>query len=174
MTDDDRLAEPLAAARALPRGSMVVVRARDAKGLSEFSRAMLKLARRKGLAVLIAGDPELATHLGADGVHLSEVRMDEAAYWRVRYPAQTITASAHSSRSLLRAQHLPVDAVFLSPILATRSHPDRAALTSLRANMIARESKIPVYALGGIDARNARLLAPDAFAGIAAVGALAV
>jgi len=44
------------------------------------------------------------------------------------------------------------------------------ALGAVRANMIARQVRIPVYALGGIDARNAVRL--SGFAGIAAIGAL--
>ena len=174
MTDDERLADPLDAARALPRGSMVVVRARNAHRLFELSRTILKLARRHGFAVLVAGDPSLAAFLGADGIHLPEARMREAAYWRARFPSLLIATVAHSSRALLRAQSLPVDAVFLAPVFATKSHPHRIALTPLRANLIARAASKPVYALGGIDARNAGLLAPGIFAGISAISALAV
>jgi thiamine-phosphate pyrophosphorylase len=142
--------------------------------LNELSRDLLKIARRNGLTVLVAGDPMLAAHLGADGFHLSEARAGEAAYWRARRGAMTITTAAHSLRALLWAQRLPVDAVFLSPVFATGSHPDRTGLTPLRADLIARAASKPVYALGGIDARNARLLSFDAFAGIAAIGALTV
>ena len=88
---------------------------------------------------LIAGDPELASRLGADGLHLPEARAGEAAYWRARFPPLLITTSAHSLRALLRAQSLPVDAVFLSPVFATRSHPGRASLSPVRANLIARQ-----------------------------------
>jgi len=173
MTDDDRLPDPQAAARALPRGSMVVARSRDAKRLDQLSRALLKLARRHGFAVLVAGDPLLAIHLGADGFHLPGARMGEAAYWRARFSDVTITTAAHSLRALSRAQTLPVDAIFLSPVFSTSSHPDRAALTPIRANVMARCSGKPVYALGGIDAVNARHLG-NGFAGIASIGALAI
>lgn len=172
MTDDERLADPLAAARALPRGSMIVVRTRDPARLETFSGAALRVARTAGLAVVIASDPELASYLGADGYHLPETRMGDAAYWRARFPLLLITASAHSMHALLRAQLLPVDAVLLSPVFATRSHPERAALTPIRANLVAKQIRKPLYALGGIDARNAVLL--HGFAGIAAIGALAV
>jgi len=173
MTDDDRLPDPLAAARALPRGSMVVVRSRDAAKLNALSRALLKIARRNGIAVLIAGDALLAARLGADGFHLPEARAGETACWRARLPSMKIATSAHSLRALLRAQFLPVDAIFLSPVFATASHPERAALTPQRTNFIARAATKPVYALGGIDARGARRLAPESFSGIAAIGALA-
>jgi thiamine-phosphate pyrophosphorylase len=172
MTDDARLADPLAAASALPRGSMVVVRARDAKRRDALARALLKLARICGLAVLIADDPLLAVRLGADGFHLPEARVGEAAYWHARFPDFTITAAAHSAHALLRARLLPVDAFFLSPVFATASHTERAALTPLRASLMAKTAGKPVYALGGIDARNAQRLI--GFAGIAAIGALAV
>jgi thiamine-phosphate pyrophosphorylase len=171
MTDDDRLSDPLGAARALPRGSMVVVRTRDRARLGPLSGALLRLARTSGLAVVIAGDPELASRLGADGFHLPEARAREAASWRARFPSLLITTSAHTPRALLRAQSLPVDAVFLSPLFASKSHPDRASLTPVRADLIAGRARTPLYALGGIDARNAGLL--NGFAGIAAIGALA-
>ena len=172
MTDDERLTDPLAAVRALPRGSMVVIRTRNRAKLEMFSGAVLRIARRTGLAVVIAGGPELASHLGADGFHLPETCMGESAYWRARFPSLFVTTSAHSLRALLRAQAMPVDAVFLSPVFATRSHPERASLTPLRANLAAKQMRKPLYALGGINARNATLL--NGFAGIAAIGALAV
>lgn len=172
MTDDERLPDPLAAARALPRGSMVVVRTRDRAKLEAFSGAMLRVARTARLAVVIASDPELASHLGADGFHLPETAVGESAYWRARLPSLLITTSAHSLRALLRAQSMPVDTVFLSPVFATRSHPERAALNPARANLVAKQMRKPVYALGGIDACNAILL--HEFAGVAAIGALAV
>lgn len=98
--------------------------------------------------------------------------MGESAYWRARFPSLLITTSAHSLRALLRAQSLPVDAVFLSPVFATRSHPERASLTPVRANLIATQMHKPLYALGGIDTQSATVL--HGFAGIAAICALAV
>jgi len=172
MTDDERLRDPLAAARALPRGSMVVVRTRDPARLEIFSGTMLRTARTIGLAVVVAGNPELAARLGADGFHLPETCMGESAYWRARFPSLLITTSAHSLSALLLAQPMPVDAVFLSPVFATRSHPGRTALTPMRANLLAKQMRRPLYALGGIEAHNATLL--HGFAGIAAISALAI
>jgi len=165
-TDDERLADSLAAARALPRGSMVVVRSRDAARRAELARAMIALARWRFLIVLVAG--ELVA--GADGVHLPEARLGEAAYWRARRRSMFITGSVHSLAALAKANLL--DGAFLSPVFPTASHPGRAALTAVRANLIARATRLPLYALGGIGPRNAALL--SGFAGIAAIGALDV
>jgi len=74
----------------------------------------------------------------------------------------------HSLAGLAKAKW--IDVVFLSPVFPTASHPGRAALTAVRANAIARAARVPVYALGGVEARNAGRL--SGFAGIAAIGAL--
>ena len=161
---DDSSRDWLDAARRLPRGSAVVIRSRDAK-----TRAALlaQLSQVRGLKLLVADDPVLAE--GADGLHLPQARAREATHWRARHPGWIITASAHSLRALLTLG--PVDAVFLSPIFGTASHPGAPALGAVRAAFIAAASPAPVYALGGINSRNASLLAP-AFAGIAAIVAL--
>ncbi|HEY0300659.1 MAG TPA: thiamine phosphate synthase, partial [Rhizomicrobium sp.] len=106
--------------------------------------------------------------LGADGLHLPERRAREAAQWRARFPRWIITAAAHGPAR----GNVHLDALFLSPVFATASHPGRAALTAVKANAIAQASRTPVYALGGVEAGNARLL--RGFVGIAAIGALAV
>ena len=168
-TDEDRLADPLAAARALPRGSMVVVRARDGVRRAGLARAMVELARARDLIVLVAGDGALASACGADGVHLPEARLGEAAAWRARRHF-LITGAVHSLAGLAKAK--AADAVFLSPVFPTASHPGGAALTAVRANLLARAGCMPVYALGGVKPRNAGRL--SGFAGIAAIGALNV
>jgi thiamine-phosphate pyrophosphorylase len=167
MTDDVRLKDPLAAARALPKGSMVIVRSRDAARRRDLALALREIARVRGLFLLIAGDVVLAAQIGADGVHLPEMRIGEAAAIRARHK-MLVTAAAHSLSALRRAGY--VDALILSAVFPTASHPGRAALGAVRANLVAKLAPMPVYALGGITAQNARLLA--GFCGIAAIRAL--
>lgn len=162
MMTDDRKADWVDAARRLPHGSVVVVRSRDAARRRRLAAQLDGSAR-----LLIADDPELAADIGAAGLHLPEVRMREAAHWRARFPDWIITSSAHSRAALMGAHHL--DAVFLSPVFATTSHKTVQPLTPVRAAFIAASSPVPVYALGGITARNAALLGP-AFAGMAGIG----
>ncbi len=161
---DDRDADWAAAARRLPRGGVVVVRARDRDARVRQLEALRAVSH---LRLLVADDPVLAAR--ADGLHLPEARLWEAPHWRARRPGGIITASAHSLAALLRAREL--DAVFLSPVFATASHPGASCLTPARAAFIAAASPVPVYALGGITPRNAALLAPS-FDGIAAISSL--
>lgn len=160
---DDRDADWVGAARRLPPGSVIVVRGHDAGKRAALAHSL------SGFTLLIADDPGLAVHIGAAGLHLPQARMKEAAYWRARFPHWIITSSAHSLRALMQAYAL--DAVFLSPVFATASHPGAAPLNPARAAMIAAHAPVPVYALGGVTARNAALLGP-AFSGIAAIGSL--
>jgi thiamine-phosphate pyrophosphorylase len=169
MTDDERLTDPLGAARALPRGSMVIVRARQPERRKRLAGAMMTIARERGLFVLIASDAALALACGADGVHLPEARLGEAASLRARHRL-IVTGAAHSLSALRKTAWL--DAAILSPVFATASHPGHATLTPVRAALIARAARLPVYALGGITPANAGRL--SGFSGIAAIGALAV
>lgn len=157
---DDSDRDWLAAAQKLPQGSIVVLRGTQ-------RAALLAGLHPLPVRLLVADDPALAAQ--ADGLHLPERRAHEAAHWRMRYPDWIITASAHSLRALMTMRH--VDAAFLSPVFATTSHPGARPLGPLRAAMIAAHAQIPVYALGGVDTRNAGLL-PPAFSGIAAITAL--
>ena len=171
MTDDDRLPDPCAAARLLPRGSLIVLRARERPRRKELAAALARVARSRALFLLIAGDPYLAH--AADGVHFPEAQMGAVAYWRARRPDWFLTASAHSLKAAQRAALFGADAVFLSPVFPTESHPGRAAITPVRLRLMAQGLRIPAYALGGINAGNVQQLVGAGLAGIAAIGALA-
>jgi len=171
MTDDERLADPAAAARALPRGSMVVLRARQNARRAELAVELSAITQAASNKLLIANDADLATRIGADGIHLPEAHAHEASHWRMLHPGWIITAAAHA----LAATHVPaVDAVFVGPVFTTQSHPGATALGVTQLDLIARQSPVPVYALGGITADNAQQLADVKLIGLAAIGALAV
>jgi thiamine-phosphate pyrophosphorylase len=169
LTDDLALPDPRDAARALPPGSLVIVRARDAERRAQLALQLRAIAWARGLILLIADDPALARSLGANGIHLPERRACEAAHWRAIHPGWLITAAAHSLGAVLKSTH--VDAILLSPVFATKSHAGARPLSAARARLIARSVPVAVFALGGITAQNAILL--PGFAGIAAIRALA-
>jgi thiamine-phosphate pyrophosphorylase len=158
---DERQGEALwAALRRLPRGSGVVFRhyslpRGDRRALFEKVRAE---ARRRGLILLVAGrDP-----LRGDGKH------NRRGVQGLR------SASAHDLPSLKHAEREGAKLVFLSPVFPTRSHPGARAIGVLRFGRIARQAKVPLIALGGMDARRGRrmfALGAYGWAGIDAFGA---
>jgi len=172
MTDEHRLADPLEVARALPPGSAVILRHTEAETRASLARALAKLAHERRLILLIAGDPVLAMGVRADGVHFSEARAHEAAHWRALRPSWLITAAAHSVRAVLNASRARADAALLAPVFPTLSHRDRRCLGAVRLRLVAAAAPLPIYALGGINAKSVTRLQGARLAGIAAIEGL--
>ncbi|MBS0275789.1 MAG: thiamine phosphate synthase [Proteobacteria bacterium] len=171
VTDDVRLADPLASARILPRGSMIVLRARQDARRAQLAAELRELTRSRKIKLLIANDAALAVRVGADGIHLSQAAAHAASHWRALHPYWIITAAAHS----LASSHVAdADALFVAPVFPTKSHPGGKSLGAIGLRIIAGQSTRPIYALGGIDAARAAELKGARLAGLAAIGALAV
>lgn len=180
LTDERRLADPTAAVARLPRGSAVILRhhALPKAERVTLARALRAITRQRGILLLIAADGEsgveLAHAVGTDGIHLSEWLLCRGPWraLRARKPGWLVTAAVHSPRALRAAATRGIDAALLSPVFPTASHPGARTLGPLRFAAWARASRIPVYALGGIDGRSAARLRPSPACGLAGIGAL--
>lgn len=170
LTDPARTPEPETIAARLPRGVGVVYRHFGAPDRKSVALRLAGICRARGLVLLIAADPALALQVDADGVHWPFRLKGEARRWRSRFRLQTL--SAHSARELRVAEGLPVDAVLLSTVFASRSPSAGAAMGAHRFARLAAGSVKPVYALGGVTAETAGRVA--GWAGVAAVEGLAV
>ena len=169
MTDRERLPDPMAAVSALPRGSAVILRHYGAADREAMARRLAVLCRRHGIRLLVGADPRLAVAVGAGGVHWPEA-MARRGLARGRRPGWLVTAAAHSPAALLGAARAGADAVLVSPVFATQSHPGAPPLGALRFAILCRSSPVPVYALGGVTAANARRLVLAGAAGLAGIG----
>lgn len=166
-TDPDRVPDPVAAAKRLPRGTAVVFRHFGVLGRARTARRLASLCRSRGLILLIAADPDLAKRIGAHGVHWPEHRLpDRRDSWGLA------TASAHGPEGVCRAARFGADACVLGPVFPTRSISGRKHIGLFRASQLARAAGMPVIALGGINPETARRLCGRGFAGVAAVEAL--
>jgi thiamine-phosphate pyrophosphorylase len=165
MLTDERQGESLWEAIArLPRGSGIVFRhyrLSSGKRRQLFERVR-SLARRRRLLLLLAGKPSLAVAWRADGSH---GRGNDRRHARIR------TAPAHDLRELRAAERAGADLAFLSPLFATRSHPGTPCLGTLRFGRLVRQARIPIIALGGMNARRWRRIAPLGADGWAAIDA---
>lgn len=177
VTDSVRLPDPRVAVRKLAPGSAVILRHYDHPERAALARDLAEICRQRRIKLLIAGDWRLAVAVGAAGVHLPErmTRRGPIAWGAsaAKKPEFLVTAAAHSRAAIERAARSGCDAVLLSPVFQTASHPGAKALGPLRFALWCRNSRVPIYALGGIDAKTARRLKDSGFAGIAAIGALA-
>ena len=172
MTDERRLPDPIEAARALPKGAAIILRHTDAGARAALAGNLSPIARARGLILLIANDAALAARLHCNGVHLSEMHAHEAAHLKALHPSWLITVAAHSGHGVQRAQTYKADAVLLAAPFPTQSHIGRTALGPARFRLIARGSRVPVYALGGVNAQNVGAVTCAPLAGVAAIDAL--
>ena len=144
MTDERQGDSLWRALERLPRGGGIVFRHYS---LPRAERARLfekvrRIARARGQILLVAGPPLP----GGDGTH--------------GRPGRGLrSVSVHNLRELKAAERAGADFVFLSPVYPTRSHPEARPLGAHRFALIAHQAKVPVIALGGMDAERARALA---------------
>jgi 8-oxo-dGTP diphosphatase len=119
--------------------------------LAALASRALALAHAHGAAVLLNAEPDLARRLGADGVHLTAARLMASP---VRPACELVGASCHDGRELAHAAELGLDFAVLGPVQDTASHPGAAALGWRRFSALVENYPLPVYAIGGLSARD--------------------
>jgi thiamine-phosphate pyrophosphorylase len=169
MTDDRLAADWVAAASALPAGSAVIVRHRNARSREQLARTLLPACRRRRILLLIAEDFRLAMRVRADGVHVPERLAHRIPGLRKDNAGWIITTSVHSLRTRLNAERLSPHALLVSPLFGTSSHPGKASLGVTRLAGMVSGSRLPSFTLGGIDASNVSLVSGLPVQGIALI-----
>jgi thiamine-phosphate pyrophosphorylase len=141
----------------LPRGSGLIFRHYHLDTAERRARftVLARIARSRGHLVVLSGTARLARRWGADGAYGADL---------LRGPACLRLATAHSLRDLRRTGRC--DAVLLSPVFATRSHPGAKPLGVLRFRLLAARGPVPVIALGGMGRHRARHLSWPLWAAI--------
>jgi thiamine-phosphate pyrophosphorylase len=169
VTDPDRTPDPVALARRLPRGCGVIFRDFGREGSGQVARRLAAVARRRALVLLIGAD---ALRVTGAGVHLPERMAHRAQALKRARPRAPVTVAAHSLPALLRARRAGADAALLSVAFESRSPSAGAPLGPVRFAALARQTGLPVYALGGVTAQNAPRLLGSGAAGLAMVEGL--
>ena len=151
---DERMGDALwPALRRVPPGGGVVLRHLETprpERLALFRRVRsVAVARR--LVLVVAG---------------------ERLPWTARYGGpRPMTAPAHHLREAVRGARAGARVLFVSPVFATRTHPEARALGVRQASGIARGLPVATVALGGMDARRWRGMRRTTFDGWAAIDA---
>lgn len=126
----------------------VIIRDYDHPTRETYARGIIR--RAKG-PILIAGDIGLARRLKADGVHVPQWQLSRLPRRMFCPKAWIFTVSCHSLLAMKRAQlHPLVHAVIVSPVFATKSHPETMPLGMVRFGLMVRQCRMPVMALGGL------------------------
>jgi len=141
------------AIRRLPCGSGLVFRHYHLAAEPRRARfeRLSKLIRARGGAIVLAGDLRTARRWRADGCYGAPRGGADARLIRL--------LTVHDLHELARANRMPGRAqALISPIFATRTHPGGAHLGVQKFEGLARLSRLPVIALGGMTRARATQL----------------
>lgn len=138
----------------LPRASGLIYRHYHLPPPQRYQRfcELARIARLRGHCVILSDSALTAREWGAQGIYGAP---------RSLYPRRSgllHLATAHDPTEIALANRLGADAILLSPVFATRSHPGGAVLGAARFRLLARLASVPVIALGGMNLRAAQRL----------------
>ncbi|MGD9613206.1 MAG: thiamine phosphate synthase [Kiritimatiellia bacterium] len=163
--------------RAAMAGGVTCVQVREKDcGPREFieeARAVRAALRGTGVPLIVNDRVDVALAVGADGVHLGQRDMAIADARRLGPPGWIIGVSAECVEDAVRAEAEGADYIGVSPVFATPTKADHAAplgLEGLRA--VRAATKLPLVAIGGIQAGNAREVIRAGADGLAVVSAI--
>lgn len=168
-TDSNKLSNVYSVVKSLKPNILIIIRDYDHPQRELFAKEIIKLAKRRGNKILIAGDYNLAIKLNADGVHLPQYKAYQAKYIKNLSAKLIVTSSAHCYKSVKNLNLLPLDAIFVSPIFKTTSHAKQKPKRVKFLSVMRLLSQKPVYALGGVNFKNIKLLNNLAINGIAGI-----
>lgn len=154
--------------RAAARGA-TILQLRDpaatARGLEERARALVAATK---LPIVVNARVDVALAVGAAGVHLPERDLPVGEVRRLM-PNHVVGRSVHSVAAARDAAWQGADYVVFGPVFSTPSHPGQPGAGLDALHDVAAAVRIPVIAIGGVDASRERACREAGAAGIAAI-----
>jgi len=164
-------------ARAALEGGARFLQFRDkdmsTRELVEAAAELRELTRRCGALLVVNDRVDVALAVGADGVHLGGDDMPVSAARRLLGENAVIGVSAASVESARAAEAAGVDYLGVGPIFATGSKADAGEAIGLGPMRLVRAAvALPLLAIGGISAANARQVIRAGADGVAVISAI--
>jgi thiamine-phosphate pyrophosphorylase len=133
-------------------------------------RALLPIARRQDARLMLHGEAALAKLAGADGVHLPSGG-DPAVARALMGPGKLIGVSIHTVTEAEAIDPRTADYALAGPAFETPSKPGYGPEIGRKGLAeIARAARVPVLAIGGINAARVAELIAAGCSGVAVMG----
>ena len=147
-------------ARLSDRGATLIQLREKVESPKEFlveAEAAVKVARARGVRIIINDRVDIALALGADGVHLGQDDLPPAAARRLLGPNAIIGFSTHNLDQARLAVTLPIDYLALGPIFPTSTKESANPVVGLAGLVSIKKlvGSLPLVAIGGITSKNA-------------------
>jgi thiamine-phosphate pyrophosphorylase len=140
-------------------GGVDVLQLRDQEATPLHARALARLADGHDALFVVSGRTDLA----ADGIHFE----DEPA------PLPDELVLGLSVETAAEAEEARADYLFVGPVWATPTKPGHPGIGLATVREASRTARVPVFAVGGVDASNAAEAAAAGADGVAVIRAIA-
>lgn len=130
------------------------------------------LCKARNIPFIINDNVQLAIDINADGVHVGQSDMQAQDVRALIGPAKILGVSVRTPEEALLAQQHGADYLGAGAVFHTGSKSDAVDITHTALREICRAVSIPVVAIGGINAHNARELSGSGIAGLAVISAI--
>jgi len=139
----------------------------------EVGRGIRALCDRHEVLFLVNDDPEFARQIDADGVHVGRDDPSPRIARAVTGPRAIVGVTVYGKPGEEdAAAEAGADYVAVGPFFPSPTKPSEPVLRIRVLDAVVRRSRLPVFAIGGINAANAGLLARHGVAGVAVVSAI--
>ena len=157
-------------------GGATMIQLRE-KNLShdDFKREALEiqaLCRENHIPFIINDDVELAREISADGVHVGQDDMKAGNARKLIGNEKILGVSVRTAEEALEAERQGADYLGAGAVFHTGSKDDAVDITHEALREICRAVKIPVVAIGGINAGNIHILEGSGIEGVAVISAI--
>ena len=129
------------------------------------------LARQNNAKLILNGTATDIEKYTIDGIHLKSNDLEKYGS-RPISEESILGASCHNEEDLVKASKLNVNYAFISPVLTTRSHPEREALGWNVFRNLIKKVDFPVYALGGMTPTDLKTANSHGAYGVAMIGSI--
>lgn len=162
------------------RGGADVLQLRDkeasANRLYDLALALRKLTREANVSFIVNDRVDVALAADADGVHVGREDLPASVVRRILGPGKIVGVSAETAEEAAAAERDGADYLGVGPIFEARATKEDAGepVGLGRIAQIRSRCKLPIVAIGGINAENARRVreaGADAAAVISAIAA---
>lgn len=144
----------------------------DDETFAEEARQLKKLCRQYGVPFVVNDNVDIALKIDADGVHVGQCD-ENAAEVRKRIGENKILGvSAQTVEQAVLAEKNGADYLGVGAVFPTGSKADAENVNIDTLTAICKAVSIPVVAIGGITAENAKLLKNSGICGIAVISAI--
>ena len=135
-------------------------------------RELRNLLAKTNTLLIVNDHVDIARFSASDGVHLGQNDISTAVARALLGPEAIIGRSTHSLAQAREAVAGGADYISIGPVFATATKPEYRPVGLRLARQVAKEIKIPVFAIGGLDRETIPRLDHSGIRRIAVCGAI--